>query len=642
MEETHQQKSFFNLVQISIYLYISIDIYTQCLSYKYKNPLALRLNSVLYKIPILNNAVYSHITVFMVILVLAGLTQSKKNLKFDIHRHFTYSFVFGLLLFIGSVLLLTVTGQTAKLVSYSVSYFVGAVLLHVAISNLSKKILANIKEDIWNVEQESFQQNQSLIVNDYSFNLPIQFYHKRKIHDGWMNINPFRAAMVIGVPGSGKSESVIVPFIKQMLSKGFSMLVYDFKFPDLGRITYYHYMMHHTNGGALKDHSFHVINLDNVELSRRCNPLHARYIRSLGDATETAEAVISALLKTDKSSGSSQFFTQSAINFLAAVIFYLARFEKGKYSTLPHVIAFISGNYERIFNTLFSNIELKTLLAPFKSAFDNRAFDQLEGQIGTVRVNISRIATKEAFWVFSGEDFDLKISGPPSVLVLANSPDTQSMNSAFYSAVLMRTVRLINSKNNHPSALVIDETPTLFLHKIENLIATARSNKVAVMLGLQEIPQFYLQYGREVANTITSIMGTVISGAVRNKETLDWLEKLFGKVKQTSTGVSIDRNRTNVSINEKMDSLIPASKIANQNAGEVVGLVSRENETTYGMYQPNMFACKVNIDFSVIEKEKKEYRDLPNFYTFGTKEEKEVFLLNNLQKIFNEIETILL
>lgn len=433
---------------------------------------------------------------FVIVLVLAGLTQSGKDLKFDLHRHFTYSFVFGSLLYISSVFLLTITDQTTRLVAYSVSYFVRAVLLHVAISNLSKKIFANIKEDIWNVEKESFSQNQLLVVTDHSFNLPIHFYHNRKVHKGWININPFRAAMVIVVPGSGKSESVIIPFFKQMLSNGFSMLVYDFKFPDLGKVTYYHSMMHHINGGVLKEHAFHVINLDNVELSRRCNPLHSRYIRSLGDATETSEAIISALLKTDKSSGSSQFFTQSAINFLATVIYYLARFENGKYSTLPHVIAFISGNYESIFNTLFSNIELQTILAPFKSAFENKAFDQLEGQIGTVRINISRIATKEAFWVFGAEDFDLKISNPPSVLVLANFPDTQSMNSAFYSAVLMRVVRLINTKNNYPSALVIDETPTLFLHKIENLIATARSNRVAVMLGLQEIPQFYLQYGK--------------------------------------------------------------------------------------------------------------------------------------------------
>jgi hypothetical protein len=642
MEETQHQKSFFGFAQLLIYLFISVDVYTQCLSFQYTSPIALKLNDVLYKIPVFNNAVNSHITVLIMIVFIAGLTQSKKDLKFNIHKHFTYSFVFGLLLFISSVLLLTMTDQSLRLFAYGFTYFSGAVLLHVAISNLSKKIFTNVKEDIWNIEQESFPQNQTLVETDFSFNLPISYYYRKKIQKGWMNIDPFRATMVIGVPGSGKSESVIVPFIKQMLSKGFSMVVYDFKFPDLAKITYYHYCMHHTNGGFLKNHAFHVVNLDNVEMSRRCNPLHARYINSLGDATETAEAIISALLKTDKSSGSSQFFTQSAINFLAAVIYYLARHEGGKYSTLPHVLAFISQDYERIFTTLFSNIELQTLLAPFKSAFDNRAFDQLEGQIGTVRINISRIATKEAFWVFSGEDFDLKISNPPGILVLANSPDTQSMNSAFYSALLMRTMRLINSKDNYPSALVVDETPTLFLHKIENLVATGRSNKVAVMLGLQEIPQFHLQYGKDIANTITSIMGTVISGAVRNKETLDWLEKLFGKVKQTSTGVSIDRQKTNVSINEKMDSLIPASKIANQNAGEVVGLVSRESNMAYGMYQPNMFACKVNIDFKQIEREKKEYRELPIFYTFGTKEQKEAFLLRHLTKIYNEIETLLL
>jgi hypothetical protein len=230
------KKLFQSCSNLYILIYFYRYIYLQCLSYKYQNPVVLRLNSVLYKIPVLSNAVYSHVTVFLIVLVLAGLTQARKDLKFDLHRHFTYAFVFGSLLYISSVFLLTVTDQTVKLVAYSFSYFTGAVLLHVAISNLSKKIFANIKEDIWNVEQESFLQNQSLVVTDHSFNLPIQFYHKRKVHKGWMNINPFRAAMVIGVPGSGKSESVIIPFIKQMLGKGFSMLVYDFKFPDLGKI----------------------------------------------------------------------------------------------------------------------------------------------------------------------------------------------------------------------------------------------------------------------------------------------------------------------------------------------------------------------------------------------------------------------
>jgi hypothetical protein len=216
--------------------------------------------------------------------------------------------------------------------------------------------------------------------------------------------------MVIGTPGSGKSESVIIPFIKQFMKKGFSMLIYDFKYPDLSKIAYYHYNKNRQRGGCLHSHNFHAINLDVVEQSERVNPIHAKYIRTLADASETAEAIINALTKSEKISGSSQFFNQSAINFLAACIYHFARYDNGKFSTLPHVLAFISMPYDRIFNTLFSNTELQPLLAPFRSAYENKAFDQLEGQIGTVRVNVSRIATKEAFWVFSGNDFDLKIS----------------------------------------------------------------------------------------------------------------------------------------------------------------------------------------------------------------------------------------
>jgi type IV secretory pathway TraG/TraD family ATPase VirD4 len=569
-------------------------------------------------------------------------TQSKKDLEYDARSHFFAPFVPGLILFSVSVYILSfeIKIPNLKLILYSIVYISGVVLLHVAFSNISKKIFANLKKDLWNTHEESFAQNTKLVASDYMFNLPMQFFYNNKINEGWININVFRALMVIGTPGSGKTESVIIPFIKQFLAKGYAMVVYDFKYPDLAKITYYHYLLNHTGKGKLKDHLFHVVNLDKIEQSRRINPLNAKYIQTLGDASETAEAIISALMKTDKTSGSSQFFTLSAINFLAACIYFFATYKKGKFSTLPHVLAFMTMPYEKIFTTLFSNHELHTLLAPFKSAYDNRAFDQLEGQVGTVRINISRIATKEAFWIFSGNDFELKISNPASILVLANSPDTQNMNSAFYSAVLMRIVRLVNSKGNNPAAIVIDETPTLFLHKVENLIATARSNKVAVVLGLQEIPQFQLQYTKEVASTITSIMGSILSGAVRSKETLDWLEKLLGKIKQNSTGISIDRNKTNVSINQRMDSLIPASKIANLNAGELVGIVARENDATYGEYQPNLYNCKIRLNLDEIEEEKTHYKDLPEFYNFGSPEEKRQFLLQHMQNIFKDVESI--
>ncbi len=244
------------------------------------------------------------------------------------------------------------------------------------------------------------------------------------------------------------------------------------------------------------------------------------------------------------------------------------------------------------------------------------------------------------FGGFSANDFDLKISKPPGVLVLANNDKGQNINSAFFAVLLMRIIRLVNTPENNPCTIVVDETPTLYLHKVENLIATARSNKVALVPGLKEIPQFYQQYCKETANSITSIMGTIISGAVRSKEPLDWLEILFGKIKQTSTGINIDRTKTGTNLNEKMDTLIQASKIANQNTGEVEGLVSRDNQDSYGSYETNSFKCKVILDLAAIETEKQQYCELPKLYDFGDDAEKKLFLLNHLKKIYEEVKLI--
>jgi type IV secretory pathway TraG/TraD family ATPase VirD4 len=644
MEDNAHHIKTYNFIRTGIFALVLLDIYIQCISFHFNdNPFIERLNRALYQFPLLVNVQYSHVLIFISVMIVAGIgAQAVKDLDFNFKKQFAYLFTTGLLLFLISIPSIGIDDFNVRLGLYSITYFSGAILLFMAFSNLSKYIWTTLKKDIWNAEQESFMQNQQLITDNYLCNLPIQFYYRRKVHKGWINMNVFRAILVMGVPGSGKSASVIIPYMKQMLAKGFSMLVYDFKFPDLGKIAYYHYLLNYINNGSLSKHAFHVVNLDNVEYSARINPVDAAYIQNLADASETADAIVSALTKSDKSSGSAQFFDTSAKNFLAACIYFLATYEKGKFSTLPHVMAFIAQPYDFIFKALFSNPELRMLLAPFKSAYDNKAFEQLEGQIGTVRINISRIGTKESFWVFSGSDFDLKISNPqnPSVMILANSPDTQSINSAFFAAILMRVTKLVNSKGNVPCSIVVDEAPTVFLHKIENLIATARSNKVSVILGIQEIAQLILQYGKDNANTITSIMGTILTGSVKSKESLDWMEKMLGRIKQVSTGVSIDRNKTNVSLNEKNDNVIPASRIANLNAGEIVGLVAKENSEDYGKFQPNIFNCKINLDFKQLTTEEALYKDLPQVYHFGTNEEKHKILMANFEKINKEIASI--
>ena len=623
-----------------VYFTLALAIYVQCFANRFDSlQVVHKLNSVLLKFPVISAVLPSHLCILVLVLPLALTAQAKKEIAFSFKRHFFPFFFPGAFFFAGSVF---VPGLhldiESKIWMYTTSWALGVFLLHIYLENLTKILLFRLKDDVWNNIEESFLQNEKLVESDLLFNLPFTYFYNRQKRNGWMNIDPFRALMIIGVPGSGKTESVIIPFIKQMLSKGFAMMVYDFKFPDLGKVAYYHYLINKAK--RLKHFSFHSINCDQVEYSRRINPMLPEYITTIAEAAETADAIVTSLQKTDQNAGAQQFFRQSAINLLTCSIYFLAKYKNGKYSTFPHTLAFLTQPYEKIFNTLFTNFELRSLLAPFRSAYDNQSFDQLEGQVGTLRINLSKLVTKETFWVFSGNDFNLKISNPASVLVIANNPSTQNINSAFYSTILLRVNRLINTKGNTPCALVIDEMPTVFLHKIENLVATARSNKVAVVLGLQELPQLYLNYNKEIAESITAIMGSVLAGAVRNKETLAWLEKLFGKVKQIKKGVNIDNNRTNSNLNENMDQLIPASKIASLNAGEIVGVVSKESSYEHKEFVPNVFNGKVSLDINQIEEEKGHYQNLPRFYDFGNATEKETILRNNMIRIFNDVEGI--
>ncbi|RZJ23693.1 MAG: type IV secretory system conjugative DNA transfer family protein [Acinetobacter sp.] len=647
MEETKEIQKLHGFLQCAIYMMVIVEFAV----FVYINaPFWGGFSLALYKInklPIYNSLLISKLVTLVLICLVSIGTLAKKKIDLDPKTHIIYPLTIGLILFFGSIFFygressIAFKYTTWNNLIYMSGSLIGALVISVSMDNVSKLFRSGLGKDKWNVEGESFMQQIRKIVTPYSVNIPTLFYFKKKVWNGWINIvNPFRGTLVIGTPGSGKSFSIVNPFIRQMIAKEFAICLYDFKFPDLGQIAYYHFLLAKQNG-AMKDFEFHVINLNEVEMSKRVNPLRADYIKSLADASETAEALVEALKKGDKSGGSDAFFTQSAVNFLASCVYFLSKYKDGKYSSLPHVLGFLNRSYDEIFTTLFTEPELVSLLSPFMSAFKAKAFDQLEGQVGTLKIFISRLATKETYWVFSGDDFNLKISdkNSPGVLVLANDPNTQNINSACYSVVLNRLTRLINSKGNLPSAIIIDEIPTLFVHKIENLIATARSNKVAILMGLQELPQFKQQYGKDTASTIQSVVGNVISGSVRNKETLDWLERLFGKSKQMGESLSIDRSKVSTSLNEKLEILIPAGKIASLNAGEMVGVIAADSNEEYtGQFVTSAIHCKINLNVKDIKLEEANYRPLPKFYDFnGKKDEK---LRENFFKINKEIEDL--
>lgn len=647
MEETREQQRLHGFLQCLIYVSIALEfcvfIYSGA---PFWGILARALDKISH-VPIYQQLLYSKLSTMLLICLVSIGTLAKKKTDLNPKSQILYPLAIGLLLFFGSTICCNRPSANAFAytswfnLTYMIASLSGAILVSLSCDNISKFIRTGLGKDKWNVEGESFMQPLKPVETPYSVNIPMQFYYNKKVHNGYIPIaNPFKGTILIGVPGSGKSYGVVCPYIRQTIAKEFCVCVYDYKYPDLGKVAYYHYLLAKQHGKCQK-HDFHVINLTDPEKSRRINPWRADYLKSLADASECAEALVEAMKKGDKSGGSDQFFTQSAINFLSACIYFFSRHQGGKYSSPPHVLSFLNHTYEDIFNTLFSEPELVSLLSPFKSAFLAKAFDQLEGQVGTLKIFISRLATKETFWVFSGDDFNLKISDPktPGMMVIANDPNTQNINSACYSMVMNRLTKLINNKGNLPSALVIDEIPTLYTHRVENLLAVARSNKVAILMGLQELPQFNQQYGKETAATITSVVGNVLAGAVRNKETLDWLERLFGKSKQIGESLSIDRNKTSTSLQEKLEALIPAGKMASLNTGEMVGLIAADVQETYsGQFETSAINCRVNLNTQEIAHEEQNYRELPVYYHFGDK--KEEILRQNFNRINSEIEAI--
>ena len=656
MQEQQNQIKIYDFFQKMVYGVVTLD----CLTLFFANAKIPVLSNILQsfaKMGVFYPPINAKVATLVLIALVAIGTKAKKKRDLNPTKEIFVPIAVGLLMIILSLVLVSGASDNSlpTLIPYFNSYqvgymllsYVGAMITQKGADSISKLMKTKMDKDRWNTEEESFDQNRELVETPTSVNIPYKFRYKKQTHQGWMNIDPFRGTMVIGVPGSGKTWGVINPAIRQLIGKGFCLCIYDFKFPSLGEIAYYHHLLKKKNDPNYK-HKFHVVNLDQVEYSRRVNPFKKEYINTLAQAQEMAESMVTALQKGGGSGGggSEAFFTQSAVNFLASTIYYFGTYEEGKYSDLPHILSFMNRSYQEIFDTLFTNEELVSLMSPFRSAYENKAFDQLEGQVGTVKIFLSRLATKESFWVFSGDEVQLKISDrtDPSILILASNPRTQDINSALYSAVLNRVISQINDKGNLYSGLIADEFPTIYIHKVDNLVATARSNEVAVMLGLQEQPQLRQFYKKEVAETISAIMGNILSGAVRDKGTLDWLEKMFGKIKQKSYSESISNQGSNMTISEKMDVMIPAGKIAGLRTGEMAGMVVQGDNNATEDFKTSAIFGKINLDIKAIKEEENNYVKMPVYYSFkdsAGNDRKSEILMANFRRINKEVEMMI-
>lgn len=756
-EETREQQQMYNYFRSCIYIFLIIEIVMN-LPVTADNRITQFILGLLARFKVFNSVSGCKVTELVCICIVCIGTKAKKALKFNVRTMVVYPVLAGLTLvglcfvFHGMYFGVSWFGFPANRILYALCSVVGTMLVHQGLDGIAKYYNNKVGEDRFNFENESFQQSENLVANDYSVNIPMIYYWKRKMHRGWINIiNPFRGTIVLGTPGSGKSFGVIDPFIRQHAAKGFAMMVYDFKYPTLARTLFYQFCKNRKAGRLPKGCGFRTINFTDVEYSDRINPIQRKYIPDLAAASETAATLLASLNKGggEKKGGSEAFFTNSAENFLAAIIYFFVNFhpvgfkdgrklrrfilhegrkleivirnwydfnaidkdgnvvldfvdEKGndvstdedrmfvdlngysykdrtgkliridrcwyedkdgnevepdtitgEYSDMPHVLSFLGRPYDQVFNILMQDDKIASLMAPFKSAYENKANDQLEGMVGTLRVNAARLVSPEAYWVFTGDDFDLKISDRehPSYLVIANDPEKEQVIGSLNALVLNRLITRVNSKGNIPVSIIVDELPTLYFHKIDRLIGTARSNKVAVTLGFQELPQLEADYGKVGMQKIITTCGNIFMGAARNKETLEWAQNdVFGKAKQTSRSISINDQKVSTTISEKMDYLVPAAKIADMATGWLAGQAARDFTATdermldrFDIEQSEEFKttkyfCKTHFDMKKIKDEEEHYVPLPKIYEFKNDREKEILLNRNFKRVNQEVE----
>ena len=490
---------------------------------------------------------------------------------------------------------------------YILTISVGYICLLMGGLWMSRLLQNNLMDDVFNNENESFMQETRLLENEYSINLPTRFYYKKKWNKGWINVvNPFRATIVLGTPGSGKSYAVVNNFIKQSIEKGFSMYIYDYKFADLSTIAYNHMLTHKSGYKVLP--KFYVINFDDPRRSHRCNPIHPDFMTDISDAYESAYTIMLNLNRTWVQK-QGDFFVESPIILFAAIIWFLKLYQGGKYCTFPHAVEFLNRKYEDIFPILSSYPELENYMSPFIDAWQGGAADQLQGQIASAKIPLSRMISPQLYWVMSASEFTLDINNPqePKILCVGNNPDRQNIYGAALGLYNSRIVKLINKKGMLKSSVIIDELPTIYFKGLDNLIATARSNKVAVCLGFQDFSQLVRDYGDKEAKVVQNTVGNIFSGQVVG-ETAKTLSDRFGKVLQKRQSMTINRQDTSTSINTQMDSLIPPSKISTLTQGMFVGAVSDNFDERIDQ---KIFHAEIVVDSAKVAKETKAYKSIP-------------------------------
>ena len=566
--------------------------------------------------------------VFLIISLIGA--KGKKDEKINIHSITAYLFTGVLIYFISVLSFYLHTSATVIATIYIILSGTGYLLILTGGTYLSRLLKEKLNKDIFNTDNETFPQEERLLDNEYSVNLPAIYNLKGKRHKSWINfINPFRGILVAGTPGAGKSYFIIRHIIEQHIRKGFSMFLYDFKFDDLSIIVY-NALLKYQKNFKIKP-TFWVIDFDNI--LHRCNPLYPESMEDITDATDSSRTIMLGLNR-EWIRKQGDFFVESPINFLTAIIWYLRKYQNGRYCTLPHVIELMQADYDKLFAILETEEEIKVLINPFISAYHNKAMAQLEGQVASAKISLARLSSPQLYYVLSGNDFTLDVNNPnePKIVCMGNNPQKLQIYGAVLSLYISRMIKLVNRKNQQKCSLIFDEFPTIYFNNIDSLIATARSNKVATTLAVQDFSQLKKDYGAEQADVITGIVGNVISGQVTG-DTAKTLSENFGKIVQDKNSMTINSNDTSTTKATQLDYAIPAAKIAALSSGEFVGIVADDPDQKIKL---KVFHSEIQNDHAAIKADEASYKSIPNFAKVTEEDIQE-----NYKRIKRDIEDLI-
>ncbi|MEO6870346.1 MAG: conjugal transfer protein MobC [Ginsengibacter sp.] len=582
--------------------------YTSFKQWHLTEPLTDRLIGNIHNTGLFDNFHKSKLFALGFLLISLIGAKGRKHEKLRFKTAFAYIITGLLIFFLSYLFLLSGFSTTTSTMLYISITIIGFILILSGGTLLSRVIHQKLNnKDIFNIQNETFPQEERLLDNEYSINLPAQYNLKGRSRRSWINIiNPFRGLLVLGSPGSGKSYFVIRHVITQHIRKGFTMFVYDFKFDDLSKIVFNTWLKYRHKYQV--EPAFYVINFDDLTRSHRCNPLDHESMTDITDAAESARTILMGLNREwIKRQG--DFFVESPINFLTAIIWYLRKYKDGEFCTLPHVIELMQIDYDSLFTALRTEQEIDVLINPFVNAYLNDVMEQLEGQIAAAKVAMARLSSPQLYYVLSGNDFMLDINNPddPKIVCMGNNPQKIQIYGAVLSLYVTRLIKLVNKKGNQKSSLIFDEFPTIYLNNMDSLIATARSNKVATCLSIQDFSQLRKDYGREQAEVIMNITGNIVSGQVTG-DTAKQLSERFGKIMQDRESFSINRSDISISRSKQLEAAIPPSKISALSSGEFVGMVADDPDCKIEL---KSFHCQIMNDHAVLKKEQKNYKEIP-------------------------------